>query len=233
MTRHLNDEELMAVLYQDASQESIQHLRGCALCQAALQELRAVDEFLVESLYRLHCPEPETLASYVEGDLSPSARRATHAHLLQCDACQREVRVLETLAPSTAVRSRPGRLALLAEGVRRLFVAALVPTPAPQPVRGDASSLRRYHTQDMDVLFSIMRAEGEKTATLIGQLVPLGDAIAPPFQGVAVLDDLAGGGSTVPIDEAGGFILTEVETGHWRARIELSPDVLIVMDIDV
>jgi len=118
------------------------------------QSLRAVDGFLSGSFYRLHCPDPETLAAYIEDRLSRNVRRSVHDHLLQCAACQREVRALKPFAPAAAVQPGQGRLALLAEGVRHLFIAALSPTPALQPVRGDASSLRRYHTQDVDILIS-------------------------------------------------------------------------------
>jgi hypothetical protein len=233
MIRHLKDEELMTFLYQDASKDAVEHLRGCSVCQAELQSLRDIDRFLAESFYRLHCPDPDTLADYVENSLSRKIWRSTHDHLLQCAVCQREIRALEPLATPAPTQQGHGRLALLAEGVRRLFMAYPNLTLAAQPTRGEESSLRRYHTQDVDILFSIMRPEDEKTVTLVGQLVPLGETIAAPFQGVAAIDDPFGGASTVAINEVGGFFLAGVTTGPRRVRLDLRPDIVIMMDIDV
>ncbi len=237
MTKHLKDGELMAFLYQDIGEEAAEHLRVCSVCQAELRSLHSMDGLLAERLYRLHCPSPETLADYVEDSLSRKIRRSTREHLLHCAACQREIHALEPLATSDAAQRGHGRLALLAEGVRRLFMAYPDLIPAALPTRGEASSLRRYHTQDMDILFSIIRSEEGKaegrTVTLVGQLVPLGETIASPFQGVATIDDPFVDTPTVPIDELGGFLLADVTTGPRLVRIELRPDIIILMNIDV
>jgi len=67
-----------------------------------------------------HCPDPETLAAFVEGKLKRSEMPALLAHLEQCQECMRALQSVNDVQPAAAPHRRPF---LAAAAVVRALVA--------------------------------------------------------------------------------------------------------------
>jgi CHAT domain-containing protein len=93
-----------------------------------------VDE-LTPSPIREGCPEPETIAAYVDGRLADAEKAEMEAHLASCDDCftvfsetaRSEAELGGGQAPAAVVRGRFGRRWIVLAAAAALAVAASVP----------------------------------------------------------------------------------------------------------
>jgi len=233
MTKHLSEEEMMAVLFGEANAKTEAHLRQCPQCRTALNDLYEWHARLDRAFYRLHCPEPAELAGYLEDALLPAAAEDVRRHLQHCTVCQREAQALQPFVVAPEDRPKQGWLAALATGVRRVFRAYPVPSLSTQPARGEKQTMRHYHTQEIDILLSVLPASDGDRMVVVGQLVPPDDKVMAGFTGEIAWKTGAGKARRFPIDENGGFLATDILPGPQHLRIDLEPDRSIVMDLSL
>ncbi len=233
MTKHLSEEEMVAFLFGEADAQAEAHLRQCSQCQTVVNDLYALHARLDRAFYRLHCPEPAELVDYLEGVLPPGAAENVRRHVQHCVTCQREVQALQPFVVAPAQRLAKGWLAALATGVRRVFRAYPLPSLSFQPARGSKQAMRHYHTQEIDILFSVLPASSGQTLVVAGQLVPPGDQVMAGFKGEIIWQAGAGEVKRFPIDENGGFLATDVLPGPQHLRIDLEPDRSVVVDLNL
>ncbi len=233
MTEHLSEEEMIAVLFGEKDEQVEAHLRQCPQCRAALLDLYKWHVRLGTAFYRLHCPEPAELAGYLEETLPPAAAENVRRHVQHCATCQREVQALQPFIAAPAQRREEGWLAALATSVRRVFRAYPVPSLVPQPARGARQIMRHYHTQEIDILFSVLASPGGKTLVVVGQLVPPDDKVITEFKGEIAWQTGTGEARYFQVDENGGFLVTDILPGLQHLRIDLEPDRSVVVDLNL
>ena len=89
------DEELLAYALDDEvlSQQAMQHLEQCEVCQQKVARYRQTNANLVARLYRTQCPDATELSFYSVGGetLSPERRQQIASHVLECPLCMAEV----------------------------------------------------------------------------------------------------------------------------------------------
>jgi len=232
---HLSEADLWALLIGEGTEEMQSHVAVCRACREAYDALEALDALLEDRLYRLHCPEPEILAQYVEDRLPPEQRREVASHVAHCLPCQREV---EAVAPFViSKRTRIGEwLEVLAEGVRRVFRAYPVPQMTPHPVRGNASQMRRYRTKDIEILLSLIEEPEGRNIVLVGQVVPSGTESDRQMQGRVTVRPKSREANIIhraALDERGGFVIPSMLPGPYVFRVHLEPDRVIEFDLHV
>ena len=89
----LTDEELSAVLDDEAEDSTLQHLRQCPGCAERLGEMKKRDK-LLERLWRIECPVPQRLADYYLGMSDAETSQPIRQHLEDCPRCQDELMML-------------------------------------------------------------------------------------------------------------------------------------------
>src|SRR4051812_31148696 len=77
----LSDDMLYAALDGVAPAEVLAHLETCAPCAARLEQARAFDHRLSDTLYRWDCPPSLELSNYHFGLLTTAQERAIASHL--------------------------------------------------------------------------------------------------------------------------------------------------------
>ncbi len=88
------DEELLAYALDDEvlSQQALQHLEQCEVCQQKVARYRRTNANLVARLYRTQCPDTTELSFYsIGGSVSPERRQQIASHVLECPLCMTEV----------------------------------------------------------------------------------------------------------------------------------------------
>lgn len=146
---HLTDDALRRFARRESADSELwtsdAHLRDCAECRARLQTLAPPaarvaslrDDLIAGSA---HLDFDTQLVPYVDGVLSPDARRDAEAHLATCAVCRREVADLQPLAARRRAPAWRRRLlpSLAAAALLVLIVAAALRVvngrkPAPPP----------------------------------------------------------------------------------------------------
>lgn len=88
---HLSGSEIIAAADGEASEDTVAHLRHCALCRQRVATLRNVQQALRRRLYRALCPTTEQLIDYCQGMLSPDQQALLAHHIAACPYCRAEV----------------------------------------------------------------------------------------------------------------------------------------------
>lgn len=94
----LTEDDLLAILLDEADAGYLAHVRNCPHCAARLEELRDFSQDFLEQLEdtRADCPNPELLADFLVGLLTPVQHQEVLKHIQQCEYCRRDENDLRT-----------------------------------------------------------------------------------------------------------------------------------------
>lgn len=167
------DEELLAYALDDEvlSQQAMQHLEQCEVCQRKVARYRQTNANLVARLYRTQCPDATELSFYSIGGetLSPERRQQIASHVLECPLCMAEVE--ETRHFMAAALEFPVSAFSPRALVRRIF-ATPVRRQLSLVVRGDEQDTawpRQYRAEAVDLSLHLSRT-GSGEHMLLGIL---------------------------------------------------------------
>ncbi len=239
------DEELLAYALDNEvlSQQALQHLEQCEVCQQKVARYRRTNANLVARLYRTQCPDTTELSFYSIGGgaLTPERRQQIGSHVLECPLCMTEVEEtrrfmaepVEFPVPAFSPRAL----------VRRIFAIPVKRQPS-FIVRGeeqDTAWPRSYKAEAVDLSLHLSRtSSGEHM--LLGILTssaPLEDVDA--LQGV--LAELHKAPSTVGsnganhrtppflhtlVDDMGNIVFKPVPAGNYTMIIHLPGREMII-----
>ena len=115
---HPDVADLVAYADGEAEASIAAHVRECGFCAAEADVVATTQTRLRTSLYRFDCPDALTLGEYSMELLDPANRQQVAAHLVDCDECRTEQRVLrDYLATDPPVpETLVGRVRRLVEG---------------------------------------------------------------------------------------------------------------------
>lgn len=239
------DEELLAYALDDEelSQQAVQHLEQCEVCQQKVARYRRTNASLVARLYRTQCPDTTELSFYSinRGSLSPERRQQIASHVLECPLCMAEVEEtrrfmaepVEFPAPAFSPRAL----------VRRIFATPIKRQPS-FAVRGEEQTLpwpRSYKAEAVDLSLHLSRTSSG-AHMLLGILtssVPSEDVDA--LEGVlaelyqAPLPEVSNGAipRTPPflrtrVDDMGNIVFKPVPAGTYTMVITLPGREMII-----
>jgi hypothetical protein len=112
----LDDGQILAFLDGETSEAVASHLEACPNCRERSEALRTLQNALQSRLFRLSCPEPETLGEFQLGLLPIGQASKIAAHLQECPHCAQEMEQLRDFLriPETAfLADRWGPLKIL------------------------------------------------------------------------------------------------------------------------
>lgn len=198
----LTDEQLFAVLDDEADEAVMRHLAGCPHCSARLAALQRTVYSLKSKLHRYDCPSPDALADY---HLNTSTQQEEiTAHLALCSSCRAEIDLFEALLNSETqlqpqFHASARRLPHLSEIIATLIPHSLTPS----------SALRGEETNKMTA-----RGNG---ATVFLEVESLADGYTLTGQ-VLTGNDESWVGALVEVRQAGEFVTTARldEMGEFR-----------------
>lgn len=187
----------------------------------------ALEFELRRSLLRFDCPDAQTLGEYDLNLVDPVEHTRIAAHVVECDECTAELRMLrEFLAMPISVR------APLVSRARRLVATLFTPRPglAYGGLRGvhDAST-RVYEVGDV----TITLGPGQRSGSLFG-LVVAGDTLPERLEAANVR--LVAADASVrltQLDDLGNFELAEIPSGVYVLEIELADAVVVIEALQV
>jgi anti-sigma factor RsiW len=145
----IEEGDLMAYLYGDASRQVIEHIAHCARCADRVEQLRLIDAQLLADFYRDACPTPDVLADFVLNRLPAAEKLRVAAHVRGCAICTEEVAAVRDLADE----GPPTLLARLWESLAQALVARPV-VPVAVPSRG-VGLQGRFEVDDLVVTLSV------------------------------------------------------------------------------
>jgi hypothetical protein len=158
---NLSEALLLDYIMGDAPPELIAAVERSPACRQAARQLADEIDPLLSILYRISCPDEDTLVDFQEGLLDGTSRLVIHKHIADCPLCKKELSMLRAF---DQVFVQPERSL-----VRRL-VEAIFQSPAllPAPVRG---TILRYETPLLTIDLSERRVTGKpRSWTLTAQL---------------------------------------------------------------
>ena len=244
------DEELLAYALDDEvlSQQAMQHLEQCEVCQQKVARYRRTNASLVARLYRTQCPDATELSFYSLGGemLSPERRQQIASHVLECPLCMAEVEEtrrfmaepIEFPVPAFSPRAL----------VRRIF-ATPVKRQQLLVVRGDeqdAAWPRQYKAEAVDLSLHLSRtssgehmllgiltssAPSEDVDALQGVRAELHKAPLPVASNAAIP-------GTQPfmqthVDDMGNIVFKPVPAGSYTMIINLPGREMIIDDLTI
>jgi hypothetical protein len=130
----LSDDDLFAVLDNEATTETLKHLETCPACTAKLERIRSFEQSIHTAMHRVDCPSEETLTDYL---LSGENSKEVEKHLATCAHCQEEVSLLRTVfvvkeaqtSAQPATESMWQKAKDFFQSVEEQFVQILLPQP--------------------------------------------------------------------------------------------------------
>lgn len=157
----LDETTLLDYISGSASPEIQAAVERSPACRAAAERLARDLGPLLQSMYRVTCPEPDTLVAYQEGRLDSTSQLVYRRHVAECPHCQAEYQVLA--AVDRVPLDRTSRL------LRRVIEAVFQPPELlPEPLRGE---ILHYRTPQISIVLSTRRGSGKPMAwTLRGEI---------------------------------------------------------------
>ncbi|ABY33326.1 MAG TPA: RNA polymerase subunit sigma-70 [Chloroflexus aurantiacus] len=188
-------------------------------CVAQAQRLAAEIAAIEASLYRLQCPDVDTLHAYYYRELEATQHLIVHRHVEDCLFCREELALLQVMDETPLIEPSPF------ERVRQVVEAILQPALALQ-LRGQALI---YAAPEVLLTLTVRRTkQGVPQWTVIGELkMPDGAPTDQPIeQVVATVTDSHT--ITAEIDEDGVFVIRDLPPGTYRLTV-YTPDKEIVI----
>lgn len=187
----------------------------------------ALERRLRQALYRFDCPDAHTLGEYELDVLDAVQRTRVAAHVLECEECTEELRVLRTFLATPTPVTEP-----LRDRARRIVATLFTPRPglAYSGLRGaDDPSTRVYEAGEV----TITLGPGPRAGSVLG-LVVAGDEPPEALRSRAVrLAQRAGSAIDAQLDDLGNFEFDSVAVGTYDLEIDLPQGVVVVEDFQV
>lgn len=188
-------------------------------CVAQAQRIAAELAAIEASLYRLQCPDVDTLHAYYYRELDATQYLIVHRHVEDCLFCKEELALLQVMDATPLIEPSPFAR------VRQVVEAILQPALALQ-LRGQALI---YAAPEVLLTLTVRRTkQGVPQWTVIGELkMPDGAPADQPIeQVVASITDSQT--ITAEIDEEGVFVIRDLPPGTYRLTV-YTPDKEIVI----
>jgi hypothetical protein len=230
----MTSEDLLAYVDGEIDERRAAHVAGCAICSQQIAEYGARDAHLSDTLFRLDCPDPQTLGEFVVEMLSAEQTLAMRMHLADCPNCTDEIAALRGLLrgdPRAAPISRPSPLARL--------IARLLPAPNPQlglaGVRGTGvQESETYIAGPVTVSISLTAtsAGSARRYLLIGLVINEQDGSIPVGAPVRLMQ-----GSALiveeQLDESGNVAMDDLREGLYNLEVLLPTGIVVVEGISI
>jgi hypothetical protein len=188
-------------------------------CVRKAQVLAAEIAAIEASLYRLHCPDVDSLHAYYHRELEATQHLVIHRHVETCRFCQEELELLRIMDETPLIEPSP------LTRVRQMVEAILQPALALQ-LRGQALI---YAASEVLLTLNTRRTvQGIPRWTIVGELrMPDGSPSDQPIEQVwATCGDKEP--ITAELEEDGTFILRDLSPGTYRLTV-YTPDREIVI----
>lgn len=193
-------------------------------CVRKAQVLAAEIAAIEASLYRLHCPDVDSLYAYYHRQLESTQHLVIHHHVETCRFCQEELELLRVMdetpliEPSTLTR------------VRQMVEAILQPALALQ-LRGQALI---YAASEVLLTLNTRRTvQGIPRWTIVGELrMPDGSPSDQPIEQVwATCGDKEP--ITAELEEDGTFILRDLSPGTYRITVRTPEKEIVIRSLKI
>lgn len=146
----LDEATLLDYISGSASLDIRAAVEGSPACRAAAEQLARELRPLLQSMYRVTCPDPDQLVAYQEGRLGSTSQLVYRRHVVECPHCQAEYQILAAM-DTVPLRPAPSLL-------RRVIDAVFQPPEAlPAPLRGE---IMHYQTPQISIVLSTRRGSG-------------------------------------------------------------------------
>jgi hypothetical protein len=199
---------------------------------------------MTAQLYRITCPNSTELGEYHLGVLPVDRARAIAEHLAECPHCRREIAqladYLAELEPSIGWDASAQRDALdqVVERVRVLVARLINGGPLGQPalapafasVRGEGQEPLMYQAGEMQVMIEIEEdVDRPDHKTILGLVV----GSEAPQELEAHLWAGEQPLATVPVDELGNFVLSNVVCGSYELMLSGPKIDIHIQDLEI
>ncbi|HEY0605496.1 MAG TPA: zf-HC2 domain-containing protein, partial [Herpetosiphonaceae bacterium] len=84
----LDEATLLDYISGSASPDIRAAVEGSPACRAAAEQLARELRPLLQAMYRVTCPDPDTLVAYQEGRLDSTSQLVYRRHLAECPHCR-------------------------------------------------------------------------------------------------------------------------------------------------
>jgi hypothetical protein len=190
----LTDEQLLAVMDDEADATTERHLSNCPGCSTRLTQLRKLLGGMKNTLLRFDCPSPDQLTDYHLHLNQPTEASVIAEHLEICASCREEIAMLESLLnvdDATPVQENlpASRMPRLRERVAALLPRSLDPAFA---LRGEETNKITVQTDGVTIFLEVESLP--QGFTLTGQLMDV--------------DQDRWAGALVKVESNGSFIMT-------------------------
>jgi DNA-directed RNA polymerase specialized sigma24 family protein len=193
-------------------------------CLDAAQRL--ADEILplMHELYRVSCPDEDTLVAYQDRSLAGTEQLQVRRHVAGCPLCQEECHLLEALSAEPLEPAQPL--------TRRIVQALFVPlTQQPQPLRGRAL---QYQTDQVLIWLSTHIDDRSQTWKLRGQVrTNQGLLISEPLEGATMqpLNRIDTADRHAQLEAEGWFVFRGLPAGEYRLILLTGEEEIIIQRI--
>jgi hypothetical protein len=196
-------------------------------CVAAARRLADELRPLLRRLYRMSCPEVETLVAYQERQLHGAEQLLIHSHVADCPLCREECALLAQIDTTPLIA---------APGLARRIVEALFrpPLSLPQPARGE---MLRYEAPQVLISLSMRKTQGKpRTWVLRGQArTPDGRRASGLLEAALLrsLDDPQRPEHQGTFEASGSFAFRELAPGNYSLSLLTAEEEIVIRRIAV
>jgi len=193
-------------------------------CVRKAQVLAAEIAAIEASLYRLHCPDVDSLHAYYHRELEATQHLVIHRHVETCRFCQEELELLRIMDETPLIEPSP------LTRVRQIVEAILQPALALQ-LRGQALI---YAASEVLLTLNTRRTtQGIPRWTIVGELrMPDGSPPDQPIEQVlAMRDDEES--ITAELEEDGTFILRDLPPGTYRITVHTPEKEIVIRSLKI
>jgi anti-sigma factor RsiW len=97
----VTDEQLIAYIDGEADIATTEHVRNCPVCTNKARAYYIDQQALRAALYRIDCPDAQTLGEYHLGLLAPADQAAIEEHMANCSLCMADIGKLDRFLEET------------------------------------------------------------------------------------------------------------------------------------
>lgn len=228
------DEQLLAYLDGIADPDVAAQIEGSPADRKRAEGLARMQNHLTSRLFRIECPESETLGEYLLGFLARTQSRAVEAHLRECPHCAGELAQLRDFL-GAAVPESGSR----AQEKIRTLVAWLVSGPGrgDQPsrltpsfaLRGQRESVAIYETENSRISMEVREDRDQP-----GKKAVIGLVTGPANHSLEV--KVRQGEVQIAaseVDEFGNFVISGLPSGTYDFEIIGSTEIIQIPGFEI
>ncbi len=193
-------------------------------CVRKAQVLAAEIAAIEASLYRLHCPDVDSLHAYYHRELEATQHLVIHRHVETCRFCQEELELLRIMDETPLIEPSP--LTRIRQIVEAIWQPALA-----QQLRGQALI---YAASEVLLTLNTRRTtQGIPRWTIFGELrMPDGSPPDQPIEQVLAMRD-NGEPITATLEEDGTFILRDLAPGTYRITVYTPEKEIVIRSLKI